>query len=311
MKKNLMRRILAGLLFCMVLVSGISAIFAYADGEIEGEETFSTVQVTEDAEIIEEEPVAEAPAAEEQKSEEPVAEVPAAEEQKNEEPAAEAPVAEEKKSEEPAAQTPTAEEQRKEEPATGEQESEEPVAEVPAAEEPAAEKTEEIDEYETPLGIASKEYAYEQDEEGNLVLDENGNPVVTVPEGEEIPVTFQKDEEGNLVLDEHGNPIPSQTVPADEVVSQTLVDQLNPDRRIDIYYSWNNEQPTLGGEVTFIAVLYGYENLEYTIQWQQSTDNAVWHDLAEENDARHSEIITRDNYKDYWRVQVTITDVNV
>ena len=197
--------------------------------------------------------------------------------------------------------------------------------EDPETEEPAAEETEEIpdeeeetvdldeiEDYETPLGLGEEKaapvYAYEKDEEGNLILDENGNPIVTVIEGDEIPVTYLRNEDGELILDEKGDPIPTQTVPTDAVISSTLEDALDPNRTIDIYYSWNNEKPAIGGEVVFIAVLHGYDNLEYNIQWQQSKNGKDWLDVPGTNEARYTETITRENYKDFWRVQVTITD---
>jgi len=93
------------------------------------------------------------------------------------------------------------------------------------------------------------------------------------------------------------------------VIINKLEDALDPNRTIDIYYSWKNEKPALGGEVIFIAVLYGYDNLEYTIQWQQSADNLEWIDVEGAMEQSHSEIITRDNYKDFWRVLVTINGV--
>ena len=195
------------------------------------------------------------------------------------------------------------------------EETEEPAAEeskeIPAEEEENAD-LDEIEDYGTPLGLeetkAAPVYAYERDENGNLVLDENGNPIVTVIEGDEIPVTYLRNEDGELILDKKGDPIPTQTVPADAVITSTLEDDLDPNRTIDIYYSWNNQKPAIGGEVIFIAVLNGYDNLEYTIQWQQSKDNIDWLDVPGSNEARHTEIVTRDNYKDFWRVQVTITD---
>ena len=128
-------------------------------------------------------------------------------------------------------------------------------------------------------------------------------------EGDEIPVTYLRNEDGELILDEKGDPIPTQTVPTDAIMSNTIVDALNPDRTIDIYYSWNNQKPAIGGDVTFIAVLHGYENLEYSIQWQQSKDSISWNDISGANNSRYLETITRDNYKDYWRVQVIITGV--
>ena len=227
----------------------------------------------------------------------------------------------ESEEEEPAAEEPEAEEP----------EAEEPEAEEPADEEPAAgatvldvegeivedvnldEENEEIEDYETPLGASEENtapvYSYERDENGVLVLDENGNPIVTVIEGDEIPVTYLRNEDGELILDEKGDPIPTQTVPTDAIISNTIVDALNPDRTIDIYYSWNNQKPAIGGDVTFIAVLHGYENLEYSIQWQQSKNGSDWADVPGSNETRYTETITRDNYKDFWRVQVSITGI--
>ena len=185
---------------------------------------------------------------------------------------------------------------------------------VPAEEEEETINLEEIEDYETPKGLDEEKpaavYAYEKDEDGNLILDENGNPIVTVVEGDEIPVTYLRNEDGELILDEKGDPIPTQTVPTDAVISSTLEDALDPNRTIDIYYSWNNEKPAIGGEVVFIAVLNGYDNLEYTIQWQQSKNNEDWTDIPDSFETRHTEIVTRDNYKDFWRVQVIITGVN-
>ena len=122
--------------------------------------------------------------------------------------------------------------------------------------------------------------------------------------------TYLRNEDGELILDEKGDPIPTQTVPTDAVISSTLEDALDPNRTIDIYYSWNNETPAIGGEVVFIAVLHGYDNLEYNIQWQQSKNNEDWTDIPDSFETRHTEIVTRDNYKDFWRVQVIITGVN-
>ena len=331
-----------------------------------------------------EEPTEEEPAepAEELPEEEPTAEEEPeepAEELTEEEPAAEEEPeepAEELTEEEPAAEEEPeepAEELTEEEPAA-EEEPKEPAEELteeePAAEEepkePAEELTEEnpeeetcdeeeIEDYQTPLGLisipeedligeepAGEEavddleiaiieeadpeeivenaeepveeepvviYVYERDENGELVLDENGNPIVTVIGDGEIPVTYQRDENGELVLDENGDPIPTQTLPADAVIISSIEDALNPDRTIDIYYSWNNMEPALGVEVTFIAILYGYDNLEYNVQWQQSKNGSEWTDVPGSVELRHSETITRDHYKDFWRVQVMITGI--
>lgn len=175
-------------------------------------------------------------------------------------------------------------------------------------------ETEIIEDYETALAIPGMpEYEFERDENGALVLDEKGNPIVirdNLDEKDEIPVAFLRDEEGNLILTEDGKPVVTQTVPSDATIVNTIEDALNPDRTIDIYYSWNNQEPALGGEVTFVAVLYGYDNVEYTLQWQQSKNNVDWTSITGADQMRYSEIMTRDNYLDFWRIQVLITGVS-
>lgn len=273
------------------------------------------------------EPEATEPEATEPEATEPEATEPEAAESEATEPEATEPEATEPEATEPEATEPEATEPETDEPETAEPEAAQLEIDEPEAEEPAdnteipdeeneivedinldedAEEPEVIPETEEKTGPV---YSYERDENGALVLDENGNPIVTVIEGDEIPVTYLRNEDGELVLDENGDPIPTQTVPTDAVMSNTIVDALNPDRTIDIYYSWNNQKPAIGGDVTFIAVLHGYENLEYTIQWQQSKNGSDWTNVPGSTEARYTETITRDNYKDFWRVQVSITGI--
>ncbi len=199
-------------------------------------------------------------------------------------------------------------------------ETEEPAepAETDEADEPAeAEETTEADETAetaepeeaTEQDAEPDTYTYERDGEGELVTDDEGNPIVTVEGEAEVPVTYQRDEEGNLVLDENGNPIPVDTVPQDAEKVLTLEDVLDPNRSIDIYASWNNETPAFGGTVTFVAVLSGYDNLTYDLQWQQSEDNSAWVDIDGANELRYTVQVTKANYKDFWRVEVIVTGV--
>ena len=66
--------------------------------------------------------------------------------------------------------------------------------------------------------------------------------------------------------------------------------------------SMEYEQPLHFGDiVTLIATLQGYDNIDYTIQWQQSPDNITWYDIAGANGLTYSITITTDNFEDYWR----------
>ena len=151
-------------------------------------------------------------------------------------------------------------------------------------------------------------YEYVVDEHGALVLDEQGNPQPIVPDGAEKPVSYLRDETGALVLVD-GKPVVLATLPAEAGVVTTLQDQLNPERSIDVYAAWEGETLYLDSEATLIAVLHGYDNAVYTLQWQYSPDNATWYDLEGAEEARCTLTVTEENYQYYWRIQATITGV--
>ncbi len=181
---------------------------------------------------------------------------------------------------------------------------------VMATEAPAAEATAapDITVAETVVTTETETVTWQKEENGNLVLDENGNPVATVPAGQETPVAYEKDENGNLVLDENGNPIVTESIPADSDKISTLVDELDPNRTIDIYVSWNGGEAKFGNTATLIAVLNGYGNNQCSIQWQTSPDDASWSNVADGSSTRLDVVVTEDNYLDYWRVVVTVAD---
>ena len=176
---------------------------------------------------------------------------------------------------------------------------------------PVEEKTEEKKEEaaEAATEAPAPAYTFERDENGNLVLDENGNPVAVIPEGMEVPIDYVRDENGELVLDENGNPIVLNTVPEGADKITTIVDELNPDRYVDIYAVWQDETPELNEQLTLVSIAYGYEEIEYTYQWQRSADDINWTDIEGATEARYSFTVTEDNYRDYWRVTILITGV--
>ena len=188
------------------------------------------------------------------------------------------------------------------------EEPEEKPAEKKAEKAEKAEKTEEIEDYETPLD-SGIHYEYERNEDGSLKLDENGNPVAILEEGQNIPKTWLRDENGALVLDAEGNPVATQTVPADSVLVHSLQDQLDPNRSIDIYVSFVDGDAALGGTACFFAVLNGYDSLVYSLQWQESADGVNWMNLAAANQNRLEVVTSEENMHNFWRVEVTITSV--
>lgn len=152
-------------------------------------------------------------------------------------------------------------------------------------------------------------YDWEKDENGDLVLDEEGNPVPILKGGQEIPKEYERDEEGELVLDEEGNPIVTFTVPETSVLIESITDALDEDRSIDIYVNWGDQEPALGSVAEFVTVLHGYDRVEYVIHWQHSEDDQNWEMIPGATGTRYRVMATEDNYQDYWRVKVNITGI--
>ena len=71
------------------------------------------------------------------------------------------------------------------------------------------------------------------------------------------------------------------------------------------------QMPRLSRAVQFApyATLKGYDDLVCQFQWQQSEDSVAWTNIPDANEARLAVVTTEDNARDYWRVQVTIVDV--
>ncbi len=78
------------------------------------------------------------------------------------------------------------------------------------------------------------------------------------------------------------------------------------DRRIELSAEWEKGTPTFETPVTFSAVLYGYEDVAYRIQWQHSTDGKNWEDIPGAEGDSYTVIATEENYLDFWRAAVTV-----
>lgn len=105
---------------------------------------------------------------------------------------------------------------------------------------------------------------------------------------------------------------PATQTPATETLTDgqivaTLADQLDPNRSIDVYAQWEGELH-FGDAATLCAVLHGYDNVTYTLQWQYSKDNVTWTDVKDAVGKTLSLTVTEDNYLNYWRVLVTVSD---
>ena len=86
---------------------------------------------------------------------------------------------------------------------------------------------------------------------------------------------------------------------------------INGERSIELYFSYSGTSLAFGDEVDIIAILHGYENYVYTVQWQSSQDDVTFSDIENANELAYHFTITPDNYLNYWRLLVTIFANNV
>lgn len=65
----------------------------------------------------------------------------------------------------------------------------------------------------------------------------------------------------------------------------------------------------IGDTATLHADVQGYDNVNYTIQWRWSTDDATWNNCEGKTGDTMSVVLTEENCRYYWNVLVTITGV--
>ena len=204
--------------------------------------------------------------------------------------------------------------------------TEEPVIEPTA--EPTAEPTETPKPYDGPIAVGNAEV--------HAAPDANSPVVFTVPNGAAIKVFST---EGDWAkVEAHGfsgylhrdhvrgvafaqpaaTPVPEQPenitendLPDNARLLGVIQDKLSAERSVSVYASYDGEYVTFGDTVTLYAVLHGYEDTVYTLQWQSSPDNASWADISGAVSASYAVTVTEANYTDYYRVAVTINGVIV
>lgn len=123
------------------------------------------------------------------------------------------------------------------------------------------------------------------------------------PTPELIPLPTAESPE---ILAPSESPSPTEAIPELKSETNGIADILAPDRSISIYAYWNSRELQFGQQATLYAELEGYERANCTIQWQTSPDNATWTDVAGGTGEAFTTTVTEANYRDYWRVKVTI-----
>ena len=81
-----------------------------------------------------------------------------------------------------------------------------------------------------------------------------------------------------------------------------------PERHITVDVVWDVPDPVIGDTAHFVAVLEGYEELQYTIQWQYSPDEEIWFDIPNATEPTMDVVVTEENNEVFWRILVFIDD---
>ena len=93
----------------------------------------------------------------------------------------------------------------------------------------------------------------------------------------------------------------------EEIVEEQVIEETveAPVRKVSFTFSWDGNVVEYGDEIKLVAVLSGYEGVDYELVWQYSTDNANWNNYAT-GDVSYT--ITEENVSWYWRLVVNTAE---
>ena len=132
-----------------------------------------------------------------------------------------------------------------------------------------------------------------------LIGEKNINIILLNPEPETEPAAEETDN-GEEAAQE-----PEEDLAA--LSDEELLEKILPENAsLSFDVAWDGE-PALGSTAHFIARMEGYDNLNYTLQWQYSLDNETWLDLEGETGSQMDLVITEENCAYYWRITVIIS----
>ena len=80
------------------------------------------------------------------------------------------------------------------------------------------------------------------------------------------------------------------------------------ERHITVDVTWDVPDPVIGDTAHFKAILEGYDNLQYTMQWQYSPDRETWSDILGETDPTMDVVVDELNNTVWWRILVYVED---
>ena len=143
--------------------------------------------------------------------------------------------------------------------------------------------------------------------EGNIptVTETEDGTVIDMGETAEAPV---EGEEANAVKPEEDGELDEDfTLPEEGELPEEDAEPEIPEidfSTLSVAISAESDVVELGGDMVLTAVLTGFEDLNYTLQWQFSTDNANWADVDGATGSTLRVQMNEENRDYFWRVSV-------
>lgn len=95
--------------------------------------------------------------------------------------------------------------------------------------------------------------------------------------------------------------------PAEETIEEVIEEPI--ERSVKLYASWENQEHVyLGDEITLWFVTEGFDNIDYTIQWEYSENGIDFFAIENAHDITYKFIINEINCNYYWRVKLITID---
>ncbi len=147
------------------------------------------------------------------------------------------------------------------------------------------------------------------EEEPTETTEETGEPA---EETTEEPGGITEEEKEELPVDETTDETETGEEPAEENTEDTEENipesELKPERHIRVDVTWDVPDPIIGDTAHFAAVMEGYDELQYTVQWQYSPDENTWYDIPNETNTTMDVVVTPENNIVYWRILVYVEE---
>lgn len=141
--------------------------------------------------------------------------------------------------------------------------------------------------------------------DGPTVTETEDGTVIDMGETAEAPV---EGEEANAdKIDEDGELDEDFTLPEEGELPEEDAEPEIPEidfSTLSVAISAESDVVELGGDMVLTAVLTGFEDLNYTLQWQFSTDNANWADVDGATGSTLRVQMNEENRDYFWRVSV-------